>query len=32
MSDPGRHEFDTLDSTTIYTGAIIALRKDSVVM
>lgn len=32
MSDPGRHEFDTLDSTSIYTGAIIALRKDSVVM
>ncbi|MDV6269623.1 MULTISPECIES: NUDIX domain-containing protein [Rhodococcus] len=32
MSDPGRHEFDTRDSTTIYTGAIIALRKDSVVM
>ncbi|MCJ0905587.1 NUDIX domain-containing protein [Rhodococcus sp. ARC_M6] len=32
MSDPGRHEFETLDSTTIYSGAIIALRVDSVMM
>lgn len=32
MNDTGRHEFETLDSTTIYTGAIIALRKDSVLM
>ncbi|MCZ4566186.1 NUDIX domain-containing protein [Rhodococcus erythropolis] len=32
MSDPGRHEFDTLDSKTVYTGAIIALRVDTVAM
>ncbi|MCQ4149009.1 NUDIX domain-containing protein [Rhodococcus qingshengii] len=32
MSDPGRHEFDTLGSKTVYTGAIIALRVDTVAM
>ncbi|MFF1944503.1 NUDIX domain-containing protein [Rhodococcus qingshengii] len=32
MSDPGRHEFDTLGSKTVYTGVIIALRVDTVAM
>ncbi|MDZ7913570.1 MAG: NUDIX hydrolase [Rhodococcus sp. (in: high G+C Gram-positive bacteria)] len=32
MSDPGRHEFDTLGSKTVYTGAIITLRVDTVAM
>ncbi|MGC0364248.1 8-oxo-dGTP pyrophosphatase MutT (NUDIX family) [Rhodococcus sp. 27YEA15] len=32
MSDPGRHEFETLDSRTEYCGAIIALRVDTVAM
>lgn len=32
MNDPGRHEFDTLGSKTVYTGAIIALRVDTVAM
>ncbi|MEV0946826.1 NUDIX hydrolase [Rhodococcus sp. NPDC049939] len=32
MPDLGRHEFDTLDSRTVYSGAILALRVDRVAM
>ncbi|MEV6774585.1 NUDIX hydrolase [Nocardia sp. NPDC051030] len=31
-SAPGTHEFDTLSSRTVYSGAILALRLDQVVM
>ncbi|GAA4483684.1 NUDIX hydrolase [Rhodococcus olei] len=32
MSRPGSHDFDTLDSRTVYEGAIVALRVDRVAM
>lgn len=32
MNNPGQHDFDTLDSRTVYEGAIVALRVDRVVM
>lgn len=32
MTDPGRHVFETLDSRTVYDGAIVALRVDRVSM
>ncbi|MFZ2172748.1 MAG: NUDIX hydrolase [Rhodococcus sp. (in: high G+C Gram-positive bacteria)] len=32
MNEAGRHEFETLDSRTVYSGAIIALRVDHVAM
>ncbi|MFF0813549.1 NUDIX domain-containing protein [Rhodococcus sp. NPDC003318] len=32
MSRPGQHDFDTLDSRTVYEGAIVALRVDRVAM
>ncbi|WP_332839078.1 NUDIX hydrolase [Nocardia bovistercoris] len=31
-SVPGRHDFDTVSSSTVYSGAILALRLDQVVM
>ncbi|MFD1813500.1 NUDIX domain-containing protein [Rhodococcus gannanensis] len=31
-TEPGRHDFDTLDSRTVYEGAIVALRVDRVAM
>ncbi|MFD7044364.1 ADP-ribose pyrophosphatase, partial [Rhodococcus jostii] len=32
MTDTGRHEFETLDSRAVYSGAILALRVDHVAM
>ncbi|MFC4127645.1 NUDIX domain-containing protein [Nocardia rhizosphaerae] len=32
MSEPGRHEFQTVGSRVLYSGAILALRQDRVVM
>ncbi|WP_227982816.1 NUDIX domain-containing protein [Nocardia spumae] len=32
MSEPGSHEFRTIDSRTVYSGAIVALRLDQVEM